>query len=144
MLFVWQRFERRGFQPVAFKMVRPSMDLARAHYQEHSQKPFFEVACKFLSCGPVVASVWEARGVIAAVRRMVGSTEPLECLPGTIRGDYGVHWRRNLIHSSSDAESAAREIKLWFDPSELFPWDQRLAPWLYELPPQHSGPDHST
>ncbi|KAL1520770.1 hypothetical protein AB1Y20_022336 [Prymnesium parvum] len=134
-----QRFERRGFKPVGFKMLRPSMELARLHYEEHREKPFFSRACGFLASGPVVASAWEARGVIAAVRQMVGGTEPLENAPGTIRGDYGVHWRRNLIHSSSDEQTAAREVALWFRPDELVGWEQSVAEWLYELPPREAG-----
>ena len=130
-----QRFERRGFKAVGFKMLWPTTELAHKHYEEHREREFFDRACGFLSSGPVVASVWEARGVIAAVRGMVGGTEPLDCSPGTIRGDYGVHWRRNLIHSSSDPESAVREIALWFEPHELVAWEQYAARWLYELPP---------
>ena len=131
-----QRFERRGFKVIGFKMLWPTTELAAAHYEEHRERHFFGRACGFLTSGPVVASVWEARGVVAAVCGMVGGTEPLDCPPGTIRGDYGVHWRRNLIHSSSDPESAAREIALWFEPAELVPWEQATSPWLYELPPQ--------
>ena len=76
----------------------------------------------------------EGRGVIGAARKMLGPTETLDAPPGTIRGDYGVHWRRNLCHASDSEESAAREIALWFRDDELAPWDQTNARWLYELP----------
>eukprot|EP00310_Coccolithus_braarudii_P025012 CAMPEP_0183332462 /NCGR_PEP_ID=MMETSP0164_2-20130417/1616_1 /TAXON_ID=221442 /ORGANISM="Coccolithus pelagicus ssp braarudi, Strain PLY182g" /LENGTH=95 /DNA_ID=CAMNT_0025501185 /DNA_START=305 /DNA_END=592 /DNA_ORIENTATION=+ len=87
-----------------------------------------------MCAGPVVASVWEGRAVVSAVRALVGSTEPLEAATGTIRADYGAHWRRNLVHASSSDAAAAREISLWFEPHEILPWEQALAPWLYELP----------
>ena len=128
------RFERRGLKPIALKLLQPTRALAEAHYAEHREREFFERVCVFLSSGPVVACVLEGRGVISAARKMLGPTETLDAPPGTIRGDYGVHWRRNLCHASDSEESAAREIALWFREEELAPWDQTNAPWLYELP----------
>ena len=128
------RFEQQGLKMVALKMLQPTRRLAEAHYQEHRGKCFFERACVMLCAGPVVASVWEGRRVVSAVRAMVGSTEPLDAAVGTIRADYAVHWRRNLVHASSSDEAAAREIALWFRPHEIVRWEQALAPWLYELP----------
>lgn len=115
-------------------MVRPTRELAEAHYEEHRERAFFERACTFLASGPVVASVWEGRGAIAAVRAMIGKTEPLDSPIDSVRGARGLHWRRNLVHGSDSAESAAREIGLWFEPAELVSWEQALAPWIYELP----------
>jgi nucleoside-diphosphate kinase len=129
-----QRFERRGLKLVGLKMLQPSRALVEEHYEEHRDRAFFERACVFVASGPVVASVWEGRGAIAAVRSLIGKTEPLDCAPGTIRGDFGAHWRRNLVHGSDSVESADREINLWFSPEELQPWEQATAPWLYELP----------
>ena len=128
------RFERRGLQLRALKMLVPSRQLAEAHYAEHREKPFFERVCIFLSSGPVVASVWEGRGAIGACRAMIGVTEPLESAPGTTRGDFGVHWRRNLVHGSDSVEAAEREIGLWFEPHELLDWERADARWRYELP----------
>jgi nucleoside-diphosphate kinase len=129
-----QRFERRGLKLCALKMLQPSRTLVERHYAEHRGKPFYERACVFLASGPVVASVWEGRGAIDLVRNMVGTTEPLDSAPGTIRGDYGVHWRRNLIHASDSTEAAQREIDLWFLSHEIVDWQVQAAPWLYELP----------
>ncbi|MGK7930574.1 MAG: nucleoside-diphosphate kinase, partial [Microcystaceae cyanobacterium] len=81
---------------------------------------------------PVVAMVWEGKGVIASARKIIGATNPLESEPGTIRGDYGVEVGRNLIHGSDASETAQTEIKLWFTPEELTNWDSVLTPWLYE------------
>lgn len=131
---VFGRFERRGFQLCALKLLVPSRSLVEAHYEEHRGKAFFERACVFMASGPVVASVWEGRGAVSACRAMIGVTEPLESAPGTIRGDFGVHWRRNLVHGSDSVDSAEREINLWFEPHELVAWTRPSAPWLYELP----------
>ena len=89
---------------------------------------------QYLSTCYAVACVWEGRGVIKAVRAIAGPTNPLEALPGTIRGDFGAHFRRNLVHSSDSVETAEREIALWFDPHELISWDDSGANWIYELP----------
>ena len=128
------RFEQRGFKVVALKMMQPSRELAERHYEEHRGKHFHERACCFLCSGPVVAAVLEGRGVIAAARRMIGVTEPLESAPGTIRADFGAHWRRNLVHGSDSEVAAEREIRLWFKPEELVPWESCAAEWVYETP----------
>jgi nucleoside-diphosphate kinase len=128
------RFEQRGFKVVGLKMLQPTRELAERHYEEHRGKHFYERACCFLTSGPVVAAVLEGREVISATRAMIGATEPLESAPGTIRFDYGAHWRRNLVHGSDSDEAAAREIELWFRPEELVGWEHSAAPWVYELP----------
>ena len=128
------RFEQRGFKVVGLKMLRPSRQLAESHYEEHRGKAFYERACTFIASGPLVAAVLEGRGVIGATRAMIGGTEPLECAPGTIRFDYGAHWRRNLVHGSDSETAAAREIPLWFRPEELCQWEHCASSWVYELP----------
>ena len=128
------RFEERGLAVVALRQRTCDRALAEAHYAEHRDKHFFGRACAFLCAGPLVSACLEGRGAVAAARRLIGPTDPRDAPPGTIRGDYGVHWRRNLCHASDSEESAAREIALWFRADELAPWDQTKAPWLYELP----------
>ena len=128
------RFEDRGLAVVALRQRTCDRALAEAHYAEHRDKHFFGRACAFLCAGPLVSACLEGRGAVAAARRLIGPTDPRDAPPGTIRGDYGVHWRRNLCHASDSEESAAREIALWFRADELAPWDQTNAPWLYELP----------
>ena len=128
------RFEQRGFKVIGLKMLQPSRELAESHYEEHRGKAFYERACTFITSGPLVAAVLEGRGVIGATRAMIGGTEPLECAPGTIRFDYGAHWRRNLVHGSDSETAAAREIPLWFRPEELCQWEHCASSWIYELP----------
>merc|ERR1712130_1009747 len=81
------RFERKGFKLVALKLVTPSRNLAESHYAEHSERPFFGGLVDFLTSGPVVAMVWEGRGVVASARLMIGQSTPLTGPPGSIRGD---------------------------------------------------------
>ena len=131
---ITQRFERRGLKLIGLKLTRPTRALVEEHYAQLVGKPYFERACLILGSGPVVAAVWEGRGVVGAVRQLVGPTDPLDGRPGTIRFDFGSHWRRNLIHASDDADAAAREIRLWFAADEICAWEQACAPWIYELP----------
>ncbi|EGG25186.1 nucleoside diphosphate kinase [Cavenderia fasciculata] len=113
------RFQRKGYTLVGLKQVVPSKDLAESHYEEHKERPFFSGLVSFITSGPVVAMVWEGKGSIAMARAMIGATNPLASAPGTIRGDFGVDVGRNIIHGSDSADSAKREIALWFKSCEL-------------------------
>ena len=106
------RFERKGFKLVALKQLIPSEELAKNHYSVHSERPFFRTLVEFISSGPVIAMVWEGEGVILSARKMIGSTQPLEAEPGTIRGDFAVNLGRNVIHGSDAQETANFEINL--------------------------------
>ena len=86
----------------------------------------------FITSGPVVAMVWEGDGVIASARKLIGATKPLEAEPGTIRGDLAINIGRNVIHGSDAAETAAFEIGLWFDASELNDWSPSDQEWRVE------------
>jgi nucleoside-diphosphate kinase len=127
-----RRFEAKGFTLVGLKLIQVSKDLAAEHYGEHKEKPFFPGLVEFITSGPVVAMVWEGKGVVAAARKMIGVTNPLNSEPGTIRGDYGVDVGRNIIHGSDAVETAQREIALWFQPPELMSWTPTLTSWIYE------------
>ena len=133
------RLENKGLKLAALKMCKPNLKFAQKHYQEHKDKDFFNIACAHLSSGPVIASVWEGRAVVPAVRALLGPTEPLEASVGTIRGDFGVHWRRNLVHASASDADAEREIALWFREEELVDWEISLGGWLYELPEEDTN-----
>ena len=118
------RFERKGFKLVGLKQLTPSRALAESHYGVHKERPFF--------AGLVVAMVWEGDGVIASARKLIGATKPLEAEPGTIRGDLAVNIGRNVIHGSDAPETAAFEIGLWFEPSELSDWVPADQVWRVE------------
>ena len=126
------RLESRGFQLVGLKLMQVSQELAEAHYAEHKERPFFGGLVAFITSGPVVAMVWEGKGVVAAARKMIGKTNPLDSEPGTIRGDFGIDIGRNIIHGSDAPETATREIALWFKPEELTTWSPATSAWLYE------------
>ncbi len=127
-----QRFEAKGFTLVGLKFMKVSRELAEQHYDVHREKPFFNGLVEFITSGPVVAMVWEGEGVVAAARKMIGSTNPLSAEPGTIRGDFGVNIGRNIIHGSDAAETAQREVSLWFKEEELASWEPNLTPWIRE------------
>ncbi len=127
-----QRFEGRGFQLVGLKQITVSQELAETHYAEHKERPFFKGLVEFITSGPVIAMVWEGKGVVAAARKMIGKTNPLESEPGTIRGDFGIDIGRNIIHGSDAPETAEREIALWFNEAELCSWSSAVTGWIYE------------
>jgi len=108
------RLEKRGIQIAALKMITISPELARTHYAEHQDKPFFSDLVDFITSGPVVAMVLESEEVIGALRTMMGVTDPRQAAPGTIRGDLALSVRHNLIHGSDSPTSAVREIALFF------------------------------
>ena len=126
-----QRFERKGFQLVGAKLMSVSTELAEKHYGEHKEKPFFNELVEFITSGPVFAMVWEGENVIETARKMMGSTNPKDALPGTIRGDYGLTVGKNVIHGSDSKESAEREIALFFDEKELVNYEKLINNWVY-------------
>lgn len=125
------RFEKKGFKLAAAKFIQVSQELARQLYSVHKDKTFFEELVKFISSGPVFVMVWEADGAIGMARKMIGATFGYDAEPGTIRGDFGCSKRYNLIHGSDSAESADREINLFFQPDEIVDYKMTDANWLY-------------
>lgn len=113
------RFERKGLELAGLKLVEIGRETAEAHYAEHRGKPFCEGLVRFITSGPLVAVVVEGRGAVRVVRAMVGATSGQDALPGTVRGDYAVSDRFNLVHASDGAESALREIGRFFREDEL-------------------------
>ncbi|CAN1508072.1 Ndk Nucleoside diphosphate kinase [Mycobacteriaceae bacterium] len=109
------RIERKGLTIVAVELKNVDDALARAHYAEHADKPFFASLLEFITSGPVLAAVLQGPRAVAAFRQLAGGTDPVEkASPGTIRGDLGLETQFNLVHGSDSPESAAREIALWF------------------------------
>lgn len=127
---ILSRIERKGLRIVALKMRMIDRALAQTHYAEHREKPFFGELVDFIISGPVVAMVVEGDGAIATLRRLCGATKAEEALPGTIRGDYAVHTGLNVIHASDSAQSAEREIALFFDSAEIQEWKDGNDAWI--------------
>lgn len=124
------RFERKGFHLNAAKFMKVSREQAEKHYAEHVGKDFFEPLVEFITSGPVFAMVWQGEDVVTLSRLMIGKTKATEAAPGTIRGDYSVHTRFNLIHGSDSPESAEREIANFFTPEEIVEYDKAVEKWV--------------
>jgi nucleoside-diphosphate kinase len=113
------RFEQRGLDVRAAKLVQVDRGLAERHYAEHVEKPFFGELVEFITSAPTLALVLEGDSAVSVVRTTMGATNPVSAAPGTIRGDLALAMPDNLVHGSDSAESAAREIALWFSDGEL-------------------------
>ena len=106
--------------------------MAKEHYVEHAEEPFFGDLVGFITSGPSVPMVVEGKDAISEARKMNGATNPTKAQPGTVRGDYGLDMGRNVIHGSDSPESAAREIALHFSEAELIGYTRIDEAWLYE------------
>ncbi|MCR8964498.1 nucleoside-diphosphate kinase [Brevibacillus halotolerans] len=124
------RFEKKGFALVGAKLMNVSREKAEEHYAEHKERPFFGELVDFITSSPVFAMVWEGDKVISTARNMMGKTNPADAAPGTIRGDYAVSVGMNIIHGSDSAESAEREIGLWFSKDEIVSVEKTIARWI--------------
>ncbi|PWA12373.1 nucleoside-diphosphate kinase [Pueribacillus theae] len=124
------RFEKKGYKLVGAKLMVISQELAEQHYDEHKERPFFGELVDFITSGPVFAMVWEGDNVIAAARKMMGATNPLEADIGTIRGDFGIQVGMNIIHGSDSPESAEREINLFFNENEINDYEKTISKWI--------------
>jgi nucleoside-diphosphate kinase len=127
---VLSRFEDKGLNVIAMKLMRVTPELARKHYAEHVQKPFYPGLEKFITGAPVLAMVLEGLEVIRVVRDILGATSGLKAAAGTIRGDYSSSRQMNLVHASDGAEAAAREIELYFQKGEIHAYEPTLTPWF--------------
>ena len=124
------RFERRGLKIVAMKLIHMSESLARRHYAIHEGKPFFDGLIRYITSGPVVLLVLEGPHAIDVARSTMGSTNPGQAAPGTIRADYALTVDRNLVHGSDGPESARKEIRLFFDDAELLTFERDVEKWI--------------
>ena len=116
---VLSRFEEKGLQIVAVKLIQIDEELAKTHYVEHVDKPFFPGLVEYITSSPSLAMVIEGEEAISTIRKLVGATNPLEADLGTIRGDFGMDTGRNIIHASDSPASAEREIGLFFNEDEI-------------------------
>lgn len=124
------RFEQKGLNFVAMKMLRITPDLAKQHYAEHVEKGWYPTLEGFITGGPVMAAVVEGLEAIRVVRDMLGATNGLNAAPGTVRGDFSSSRQMNLVHGSDSLEAAEREISLYFQANELCDDTPAIAPWM--------------
>jgi len=124
------RFEKKGLNIIAMKMLQVTPELAQQHYAEHVEKPFYSGLEAFITGAPVLAMVIEGIEAIRVVRETLGTTNGRNAAPGTVRGDYSSSRQMNLVHASDSEESASREINLYFDDNEICPYIPTLTPWL--------------
>ena len=108
------RFERKGLRLTRIRMLTIDEDLARRHYAEHVERPFFPELLDFITGGPVVAMDWSGESAVSVARTLMGATDPKKADPGTIRGDLGLAVTQNIVHGSDSPESATRELALFF------------------------------
>jgi len=121
------RLEKQGLKLVAIRMLHLDKALAQRHYAIHKDKPFFNGLVDYISSAPIVAAVFEGEGAIAVIRKTMGATDPAKAEAGTIRGDFGVDIAHNSVHGSDSAETAEKEIKLFFSRDEIFNYRQEIG-----------------
>ena len=129
---VTARLERTGLKIVGMKLMQVSPELAERHYGEHVGKPFFDALVTFITSSPIVAMALGGPNAVAVVRKTMGATNPAESPAGTVRGDFGIDIGRNLVHGSDSAESAERELALFFDDEELLSYSRSTDGWIVE------------
>jgi len=127
---VLSRFEDKGLNIVAMKLMRVTTELARRHYAEHVQKEWYPELEVFITGAPLVAVIVEGPEAIRVVREMVGVTNGLKAESGTIRGDFSSSRQMNLVHASAGLEASTREIPIFFRPEEIHPYEPAIRPWL--------------
>ena len=126
------RFENKGLQLVGMKMMKIPNSLAERHYGEHKGKPFYDGLVRFMTSSPVVVFAVRGVGAITLCRKVMGATFGPNAEPGTIRGDFGASRSFNLIHGSDSAESAARELELFFNDDDLVSFEPNNLNWVYD------------
>ncbi len=126
------RFEGKGYKLGASRLEFLPEERVNEQYREHLEKPFFPFLKKYIMSGPCFLMVWEGKNAVAVARRLIGSTNPQEAAPGTIRGDFGIDIGRNVIHGSDSVESAQREVNIHFKANELISYSRIDEGILYE------------
>ncbi|TWT79403.1 Nucleoside diphosphate kinase [Planctomycetes bacterium CA13] len=127
---VISRFEAKGLEIVAMKMIQITPELAKQHYAEHVEKPFYGGLEAFITSAPVIAMAIDGLEVIRVVREMLGATSGLKAAAGTIRGDFSSSRQMNLVHASDGEEAAARELKLYFGDSEFCDFNSPMTSFM--------------
>jgi nucleoside-diphosphate kinase len=125
------RFERTGMKVVGLKLMQMTDELAAKHYKDHVGKGFYAGLVKFMTSSPLVAIAIEGPKAVENCRKLMGKTFCTDAQAGTIRGDFGVSRGLNLVHGSDSAESAARELGLFFNANELLEYSRAVDAWVY-------------
>lgn len=107
-------YEKSNLHIAAMKIIKPPIELAKEHYDEHKEKPFFNELIEYITRGEVCALIIEGHNVIEEVRKINGATDPKNADCSTIRGRYALSKSENSVHASDSIESAQREINMWF------------------------------
>lgn len=115
-----RRLEGQGLKVVALKMLHLDKTLAQQHYAVHRDKPFFKGLVAYITSAPIVAAVFEGKGAVELIRKVMGATDPAKAEAGTIRGNFGLDIERNAVHGSDSVKTAEEEIKLFFAEDEIF------------------------
>jgi nucleoside-diphosphate kinase len=116
---ILSKFEDKGYRIVAMKAINVDKELASKHYEEHVGKPFYNDLVEYITSSPIIAMVLEGENVVEQARRIMGATDPNKAGIGTIRADFAQRMERNIVHGSDSAESAKREIALYFNENEI-------------------------
>ncbi|CAM0137242.1 nucleoside diphosphate kinase Ndk1 [Umbelopsis sp. WA50703] len=109
-----KRFEAKGYQLTALELMHPTKEHLEEHYCDLKEKKFFPGLIQYMLSGPVVGMVWTGKEAVKTGRKLLGETNPLASLPGSIRGDFAIDVGRNICHGSDTVENAEKEIALWF------------------------------
>ena len=126
------RIENKGLKIAGLKLIHVSEELAKEHYGEHVDRPFFGDLVSFITSSPVVALAIEGDNAVVVMRTLMGGTNPQEAAPGTIRGDFGMTIGMNLVHGSDSPESAERELNLFFQKEEVLDYKREIDSWIIE------------
>ncbi|MBN2143277.1 MAG: nucleoside-diphosphate kinase [Candidatus Aureabacteria bacterium] len=127
---ILDRYEKKGLQICAVKLLNVSQNMAEKLYLEHKNKPFFIDLVKYITSAPIIAMVMKAPDAILIARTLNGATNARDALPGSIRGDFALSQRFNLVHASDSVESAKREIPIFFNDNEILIYEMNLKDWI--------------
>ncbi len=129
---VVKRIENVGFKIIGMKLLKVSLKQAEQHYAIHKEQPFYDDLLGHITCGPVVAMVVEGKDAVRVTRKIVGATNPIDAVPGSIRGDFALEIGRNIIHAGDSPENAIYEYKIYFNEEEFVEYNKIDERWLYE------------
>ena len=127
------RLEDKGLKIVGTKMILMDINLAKIHYSAHVDKPFFAGMADFMTSSPLLALALEGNNAVEVLRNIMGATDPQNADLGTIRADFAMSIGRNLVHGSDSAESAEKELGIFFKENEIFNYERDQEKWVIEF-----------